>query len=111
MSAPLSPLPLPAQVFLREASAVSPLSLMLLGSSLQVLHEAGAVLVDGWLQLRVPAVSAVLIKRLRQALEWVLEDAVAAAGVGGKRAGGGLLGRQAQAVMAVLQQLLAAEGR
>lgn len=110
---PSFPLPPPDQVFLREASAVSPLSLMLLGSSLQVLHEAGAVLVDGWLQLRVPAVSAVLIKRLRQALEWVLEDAVAAAGGGGggKRAGGGLLGRQAQAVMAVLQQLLAAEGR
>lgn len=89
----------------------------------QVVHDAGIVLVDGWLQIRVPAVSAVLIKRLRQALEGVLADAVrgthttgaAGSGVGGGKggkgggSGGGLLGRRAQAVTAVLQQLLAAE--
>lgn len=80
---------------------------------LQVQHAAGLVLVDGWLQLRVPAVSAVLIKRLRQALEWVLLEGVAGAGGGGGQGGrrgvGGLLGREAQGVTAVLQQLLASE--
>jgi ATP-dependent RNA helicase DHX29 len=84
---------------------------MLLGNSLQVQHEAGLVLVDGWLQLRVPAVSAVLIKRMRQALELVLEETVAGSVGGRKKAAGGLLGRQAQAVTAVLQQLLAAEAK
>lgn len=80
-------------------------------SALQVQHAAGLVLVDGWLQLRVPAVSAVLIKRLRQALEWVLLEGVAGAGggQGGRRGVGGLLGREAQGVTAVLQQLLASE--
>jgi ATP-dependent RNA helicase DHX29 len=84
---------------------------MLLSSSLTVHHEAGIVLIDGWLQIRVPAVSAVLIKRLRQALEWVLEEAVGAAGGSGRKAGGGLVGKHAQAVMTVLQQLLAAEAK
>ncbi len=80
---------------------------------LQVQHAAGLVLVDGWLQLRVPAVSAVLIKRLRQALEWVLSEGVSGAGGahGSKRGSGGLLGREAQGVTAVLQQLLASEAR
>jgi hypothetical protein len=82
-------------------------------SALQVQHAAGLVLVDGWLQLRVPAVSAVLVKRLRQALEWVLLEGVAGAGGGGGQGGrrgvGGLLGREAQGVTAVLQQLLASE--
>lgn len=104
------------RVFLREASCVSPLSLMLLSSSLQVQHEAGCVLVDGWLTLRVPAVSAVLIKRLRQLLEGVLAGAVQSAAAGGGRGGsssskgqaGGLLGQHALAVTAAMQQLLAA---
>jgi ATP-dependent RNA helicase DHX29 len=84
---------------------------MLLGSSLQVQHEAGLALVDGWLQLRVPAVSAVLIKRMRQALELMLAETVAGTGGGRKKGAGGLLSRQAQAVTAVLQQLLAAEAK
>lgn len=91
---------------------MSSLTLMLAGSSLHVQHEAGLVVVDGWLQLRVPAVSAVLIKRLRQLLDGVLEGAVHSAhggggGGGARSCGGGLVGQHALAVTAVVQQLLA----
>jgi hypothetical protein len=53
----------------------------------------------------------VLLKRLRQALEWVLLEGVAGAGggQGGRRGVRGLLGSEAQGVTAVLQQLLASE--
>jgi ATP-dependent RNA helicase DHX29 len=108
-----------SRVFLREVTVVSPLALMLAGSSLCVQHEAGSVLVDGWLQLRVPAVSAVLIKRLRQLLDGVLAGAVKSSagggGGGGRQRGGGgggsrgsLAGPHSLAVTAVVQQLLAA---
>jgi hypothetical protein len=105
------------QVFLREVSVASPLALLLLGgSAFTVQHEAGTVLLDGWLQIRVPAATAVLIKRLRQALEQVLAAtvAVSAGGGGGRQQqqqqqGHGLLGRESMAVMGLVQQLLAAE--
>jgi hypothetical protein len=102
------------QVFLREVSVASPLALLLLGgSAFTVQHEAGTVLLDGWLQIRVPAATAVLIKRLRQTLEQVLAAtvAVSASGTGGRQQqqGHGLLGRESMAVMGLVQQLLAAE--
>jgi hypothetical protein len=102
------------QVFLREVSVASPLALLLLGgSAFTVQHEAGTVLLDGWLQIRVPAATAVLIKRLRQVLEQVLAAtvAVSAGGGGGRQQqqGHGLLGRESMAVMGLVQQLLAAE--
>lgn len=96
------------QVFLREVSCVSPLALMLLGGSLQVQHEAGLALVDGWIQVRVPAVLAVLIKKLRSALQMVLADGMPNSAAG-STGGGGLVGRRSQAVTAVLQRLLQAE--
>lgn len=106
------------QVFLREVSVASPLALLLLGGNNCIIqHEAGTVLVDGWLQLRVPAATAVLIKRLREALEQVLTASVAA-GAGGVQQQGsssrpgkghGLLGKESMAVMSLVQQLLAAE--
>jgi hypothetical protein len=103
------------QVFLREVSVASPLALLLLGgSAFTVQHETGTVLLDGWLQIRVPAATAVLIKRLRQALEQVLAAtvAVSASGTGSRQQqqqGHGLLGRESMAVMGLVQQLLAAE--
>jgi len=45
-------LPAGAGVSLREVSVVSPLTLLLLGGSLQVQHEGGTVLLDAWLQVR-----------------------------------------------------------
>jgi hypothetical protein len=102
-------------VFLREVSVASPLALLLLGgSAFTVQHEAGTVLLDSWLQIRVPAATAVLIKRLRQALEQVLAATVAvtAGGGGGRQQqqqGHGLLGKESMAVMGLVQQLLASE--
>lgn len=97
-------------MFLREATVVSPLTLLLGAGSLEVQHEAGLALLDCWLALRVPAATAVLLKRLRQALEAVLARAVGGAGRGGGGSGG-LLGRDALGVTRVLQQLLAAEAQ
>ena len=60
------------RTFLRDCSVASPMALLLFGGALQVLHEAGAVLVDGWLRIRAPAPTAVLVKQLRAALDSLL---------------------------------------
>ncbi len=99
---------------------VSPLATALLCGSLSVQHEAGSALADGWLTLRMPAVDAVLLVRLRAALATVLGEAVTASGGGAQQAhmrrrgggsdgGGGLCGQRVLSVTAVLTQLLLAE--
>jgi hypothetical protein len=89
--------------------------------------------VDGWLQIKVPASTAVLIKRLREAVDLVLMRSVSTSSVtvsqqqqqqgslkgnashhaatagSSPSCGTGLVSQQALAVMAVVQQLLAAE--
>lgn len=57
----------------------------------QVLHEEGAILVNGWLRLLADAQTGVIIKKLRGALDSLLAARVAGGGGGrgGGRGGGG----------------------
>eukprot|EP00878_Enallax_costatus_P045525 GHUV01054928.1.p1 GENE.GHUV01054928.1~~GHUV01054928.1.p1 ORF type:complete len:151 (+),score=44.95 GHUV01054928.1:617-1069(+) len=106
------------RVFLREVSVASPLSLILFSNTLKVQHDSGIVVLGDWLQIKVPAVTAVLLKRLREAVDHVLTATVAASNhtSGDKNSGGvgvgdrgGLLAQNAVAVMGLVQQLLASE--
>ena len=55
---------------------VSPMALLLFGGALSVMHESGYVLVDDWLRIRASAPTAVLVKKLRAALDALLADKV-----------------------------------
>ncbi len=65
-----------SQVFLRDCTVVSPAALLLFGGKLEVDHAAGRVLIDGWLRVKVPAKTAALVRKLREALEALLEKKV-----------------------------------
>ncbi len=60
------------RTFLRDCTVASPMALLLFGGALSVQHEAGCVLVDAWLRIRAAAPTAVLVKRLRAALDALL---------------------------------------
>lgn len=64
------------RVSLREVTPVGPTALLLMGTSLTVLHQEGAALVDGWIRVAVPAQTAVVVKGLRRALDGVLQAKV-----------------------------------
>ena len=65
-----------SRTFLRDCTVVSPMALLLFGGALSVVHESGYVLVDDWLRIRASAPTAVLVKRLRGALDALLADKV-----------------------------------
>jgi len=65
-----------SQVYLRDCTVVSPAALLLFGGQLEVDHAAGRVLIDGWLRLKVPAKTAALVRKLREALEALLQKKV-----------------------------------
>lgn len=65
-----------SRTFLRDCTVVSPMALLLFGGALSVVHESGYVLVDDWLRIRASAPTAVLVKRLRAALDALLADKV-----------------------------------
>ena len=65
-----------SRTFLRDCTVVSPMALLLFGGALSVVHESGYVLVDDWLRIRASAPTAVLVKRLRGALDSLLADKV-----------------------------------
>lgn len=50
-----------SRVYVRDCTVVAPLALLLFGGELNVLHEEGAILVDGWLRIPAPAATAVLV--------------------------------------------------
>ena len=52
------------------------MALLLFGGALTVNHEGGYVLVDDFLRIRASAPTAVLVKKLRAALEALLADKV-----------------------------------
>ncbi len=60
-----------SRTFLRDTTVTSPMALLLSGGSLEVRHEEGYVLLDGWIRVRAAAPSAVLVKKLRAALDAV----------------------------------------
>ncbi len=57
-----------SRTFLRDATAASPLALALFGSGkLEVVHEGGYILLDGWLRFRAPAQVCRLVRVTRRA--------------------------------------------
>jgi ATP-dependent RNA helicase DHX29 len=69
-----------SRVFLRDCTAVPALALLLFGGELAVQHEAGVVLLGGWLRIGAPAATAVLVKRARAAVDALLQAKVEAPG-------------------------------
>ena len=68
------------------------MALLLFGGALSVVHEGGYVLVDDWLRIRASAPTAVLVKKLRAALDALLADKV-------KRTWKGLLSKEHSATL------------
>ncbi|KAK7348503.1 hypothetical protein VNO80_23061 [Phaseolus coccineus] len=64
------------KVFLRDTSVISPYSILLFGGSINVQHQTGQVIIDGWLKLTAPAQVAVLFKELRLALHSILKELI-----------------------------------
>jgi ATP-dependent RNA helicase DHX29 len=62
-----------SRVFVRDCTVVAPAALLLFGGAMDVHHASGRVSLDGWLWLRASAQTAVLYKRLRAALDDVLD--------------------------------------
>ncbi|KAI3433652.1 hypothetical protein D9Q98_003461 [Chlorella vulgaris] len=58
-----------SRTFIRDCTVASPAAILLFGGALSVAHDSSYVQVDGWLRIRAPAQTAVLVKRLRQALD------------------------------------------
>jgi HrpA-like RNA helicase len=61
-----------SKVFVRDASVVSPLALLLFGGRVEVDHMAGVASVDKWLRLDVAAQHAVLVVALRNKLQEIM---------------------------------------
>ncbi|KXZ48157.1 hypothetical protein GPECTOR_30g253 [Gonium pectorale] len=121
-----------SRLFLRDVTAVSPLSLLLFGGPITVLHTEGAVLLGGGggsggggggsgggIRIACRAQTAVLVKQLRGAISRLMERRVTGAGHGEGRGGGGGGGgaaaaaaaaaRLAEAVVATVRQMLREE--
>ncbi|GLI66501.1 hypothetical protein VaNZ11_010328 [Volvox africanus] len=108
-----------ARLYLRDVTAISPLSMMLFGGPLTVLHAEGAVLVGSGsgsgsgvaqsvLRIACRAQTAVLVKQLRGALERLLERRfVGSSGNGGGGDGGG--SQVAETVVGIVRQMLREE--
>jgi hypothetical protein len=63
------------------------------GGTLAVQHEQDTILLNGWSHIPAPAQTAVLVKKVRDALDSLLEESVASAGSGrGRVAGSGSAG-------------------
>lgn len=58
--------------FVREASMVPLYALLAFGGQLEVLHDQGLLLLDGWAKFKAPARVGVLIKHLRAAVAALL---------------------------------------
>jgi ATP-dependent RNA helicase DHX57 len=61
-----------SKVFVRDSSVPPIYALLLFGGKITVKHEAGLLVLDGWLELRAPARIGVLVKEVRQALDALL---------------------------------------
>ncbi|XP_047164207.1 DExH-box ATP-dependent RNA helicase DExH7, chloroplastic isoform X2 [Vigna umbellata] len=64
------------KVFLRDSTVISPYSILLFGGSINVQHQTGQVIIDGWLKLTAPAQVAVLFKELRLALHSIMKELI-----------------------------------
>ena len=93
-----------SRAWIRDVTCVSPISLLLFGGELNVLHDASEVLVDGILRVRAPAQTAVLCKELRLLLDAELRRCIEA-----KRGRGDAAAGAGEKVMATIAQVLADE--
>lgn len=57
-----------------DCTVVSPLTVMLFGGGLSIKHEEGFVMIDEWIRVRAAAPIAVLVKKLRIALDALLKQ-------------------------------------
>lgn len=80
-----------SKTFIRDCTVASPMALLLFGGDLEVAHAEGYVTIDAWIRIRAPAQTAVLVKRLRAALDRLLERQVAAPGAVVEEAGAALV--------------------
>ncbi|XVE67464.1 hypothetical protein DITRI_Ditri08aG0163400 [Diplodiscus trichospermus] len=64
------------KVFLRDTTIISPFTLLLFGGLINIQHQSGLVVIDGWLKLTAPAQTAVLCKELRSALHSMLKKLI-----------------------------------
>lgn len=55
-----------SKIYMHDTTVVSPYSLMLFGGDMEIVYERSVVEIDKWIKLRVPAQTAVLLKKLRQ---------------------------------------------
>ena len=61
-----------SKIYVRDCTTVSPIALLLFGGSLQVFHSKHVVTVDDWLQFKIGARPATLVKHLRAQMESLL---------------------------------------
>ena len=61
-----------SKIYVRDCTTVSPIALLLFGGSLQVYHSKHIVTVDQWLQFKIGAKPATLVKHLRAQMESLL---------------------------------------
>ena len=80
-----------SRTFIRDCTVASPASILLFGGALTVAHDSSYVQVDGWLRIRAPPQTAVLVKMLREALDGLLERKVRQPALRLEEAGGGLV--------------------
>lgn len=59
-------------MFLRDCSVVSPMALLLFGTSFLAQHVDSCVVVNEWVKVRCPGQAAALLGRVRGALDWLL---------------------------------------
>ena len=90
-----------SKIFLRDATMVSPYSVLFFGGKLGTDPLGGTISVDGWLKFRAPGRVAVLIGLLRRAVDAVLDKKIDEPGLRIER----------EPAIAALLQLLAADGR
>ena len=77
-----------SQVFVRDATLVSPYALMLFGGKLRVEHAERTITVDDWATFRAPAEIGTLMKLLRAELDRLLVRMIESPG---KKEGGGIV--------------------
>ena len=54
------------KVFISTATTIKPFSLLLFGKSIEINHLSRRVVVDGWIELGIPAQTAVIFRELRR---------------------------------------------
>ncbi len=62
------------KVYVSTTSPVKPFSLLLFGKSIQVQHLDRKVIVDGWIELKLPAQTGVIFRELRKEMSKVLNN-------------------------------------